>query len=591
MKKVLSVILSLIMVLCAMPAGAAFASGQSTITPGQTVEVTIDYSGDQHFITFTPQKTGEYRIVSHLGDDIVTPWCFVLDSSGETIAEDMGGDDTEGQVNPNVDITAEFNAGEEYLIVCQSTAITEPVIYYVELIEVNPSEPEIPEVSAPVISAFDITETSFSIKWEPVNGATEYLIYDISKNPAVHIDTIKENQYTFSNCTPDTEYNIRVTAANSKYSAYADYSVTTLKEEPPQEKVEPPTGFNVYARGDGGTDLYLDWDDVAGADGYRVYTNCGTGDILKGDVKNSQFTFTDLTPAWEYDAKIVAYNGAGEASAVYRICAAPAPTGNLKASVDNNTITATWDVQASHGYYIQWSTDETFTKNVSGAFINGSGSTSYTINVANAQDYYVRVRAWKWYQDSRLYSDFCEPVKPSIALTAPTGFNVYARGDGGTDLYLDWDDVAGADGYRVYTNCGPGDVFEGETKDSQFTFTDLTPAWEYDAKVVAYNETGEVSAVYRICAAPAPTDSLKASATGNTITATWVEQASHGYYIQWSTDETFTNNVSGTFINGSASTSYTINVANAQDYYVRVRAWKWYQSSRLYSDFCEPVKP
>ena len=173
------------------------------------------------------------------------------------------------------------------------------------------------------------------------------------------------------------------------------------------------------------------------------------------------------------------------------------------------------------------------------------------------------------------------------------GFNVYARGDGGTDLYLDWNDVAGADSYKVYTNCGPGDVLKGETDESKFTFTDLTPAWEYDVRVEAYagDKLLAQNTAYRICAAPAPTDSLKASATGNAITATWVEQASHGYYIQWSTDETFTNNVSGTFINGSASTSYTINVANAQDYYVRVRAWKWYQGSRLYSDFCEPVKP
>ena len=429
---------------------------------------------------------------------------------------------------------------------------------------------------------------SITVTWSKVNcngysveWATDS---DFTKNKgSAETDT---ESYTFGD-SYSKDYYVRIRAWKelSTNKFYGDYSeIIKLSDA-----LSTPTGFNVYARGDGGTDLYLDWDDVAGADGYRVYTNCGTGDILKGDVKISQFTFTDLTPAWEYDAKVVAYNETGEASAVYRICAAPAPTDSLKAGADNNTITATWVEQASHGYYIQWSTDETFTNNVSGAFINGSASTSYTINVANAQDYYVRVRAWKWYQDSRVYSDFCEPVKPSIALTAPTGFNVYARGDGGTDLYLDWDDVAGADGYRVYTNCGTGDILKGDVKNSQFTFTDLTPAWEYDAKIVAYNEEDEVSAVYRICAAPAPTDGLKASATGNAITATWVEQASHGYYIQWSTDKSFTKNVSGAFINGSGSTSYTINVANAQDYYVRVRAWKWYQDSRVYSDFCEPV--
>src|SRR5699024_3526480 len=111
-----------------------------------------------------------------------------------------------------------------------------------------------------------------------------------------------------------------------------------------------------------------------------------------------------------------------------------------------------------HGYYIQWSTDPAFAKNVNGSFITGSGSTKYTINVDNAQDYYVRVRAWKWYEGYRLYSDFSAPVKPDGVLSAPTGFNVYGRGDGGTDLYLDWDDVAGAEGYRVYNHNGSEDL-------------------------------------------------------------------------------------------------------------------------------------
>ena len=353
------------------------------------------------------------------------------------------------------------------------------------------------------------------------------------------------------------------------------------------------TGFNVYGRGDGGTDLYLEWNEVSGAEKYEVYIVSANSETLKGTVTENRFTFTDLSPAWEYDVRVKAYSG-DELIAqnhAYRVCAAPSPVQNLSVSLNGNAITASWDVQASHGYYIQWSTDPTFAKNVNGSFITGSGSTKYTINADNAQDYYVRVRAWKWYEGYRLYSDFSAPVKPAVPLSAPTGFNVYGRGDGGTDLYLDWNDVAGADGYRVYINNGKQDLLQGETTQSRYTFTELVPAWEYDVKVVAYNDVSTSEAMFRICAAPSPVNGLQAEADEDSITATWDVQASHGYYIQWSTDPAFAKNVNGSFITGSGSTKYTINVDHAQDYYVRVRAWKWYEGYRLYSDFSAPVKP
>ena len=353
------------------------------------------------------------------------------------------------------------------------------------------------------------------------------------------------------------------------------------------------TGFNVYGRGDGGTDLYLEWNKVGGADKYEVYIVSANSETLKGTVTENRFTFTDLSPAWEYDVRVKAYSGDERIAQnhTYRVCAAPSPVQNLSVSLNGNAITASWDVQASHGYYIQWSTDPTFAKNVNGSFITGSGSTKYTINADNAQDYYVRVRAWKWYEGYRLYSDFSAPVKPVVPLSAPTGFNVYGRGDGGTDLYLDWNDVAGADGYRVYINNGKQDLLQGETTQSRYTFTELVPAWEYDVKVVAYNDVSTSEAMFRICAAPSPVNGLQAEADEDSITASWDVQASHGYYIQWSTDPNFVQNVNGAFITGSGSTKYTINVDNAQDYYVRVRAWKWYEGYRLYSDFSAPVKP
>ena len=352
------------------------------------------------------------------------------------------------------------------------------------------------------------------------------------------------------------------------------------------------TGFNVYGRGDGGTDLYLEWNEVGGADKYEVYIVSANSETLKGTVTENRFTFTDLSPAWEYDVRVKAYSG-DELIAqnnTYRVCAAPSPVQNLSVSLNGNAITASWDVQASHGYYIQWSTDPTFAKNVNGSFITGSGSTKYTINADNARDYYVRVRAWKWYEGYRLYSDFSAPVKPDGVLSAPTGFNVYGRGDGGTDLYLDWDDVAGAEGYRVYIHNGSEDLLQGDTAESKFTFTELTPAWEYDVKVVAYSGDKTSEATYRVCAAPEQVENVYAVFNTEQIVGIWDPVTSHGYVFQWSKDKDFSDIEGSVSLTGTDNVYYELSVSVPTDYYIRVRAWKNYNGSYIYGDFSEPLE-
>ena len=401
----------------------------------------------------------------------------------------------------------------------------------------------------------------------------------------------------YINGSGSTSYTININGSQAYYvrvrtwknyqgsKLYSDFSAAVKSGATPSA----PTGYNVYARGNGGKSLYLEWNADPNADGYKVYIVSAGKDYLKGDVKENKFTFTDLTPSWEYDVKVVAYNDYGSASSMTTVGAAPAAPVGLEVEANENTIKATWDVASCHGYYIQWATDKNFSNVVGGEYINGSGSTSYTINADSSQSYYVRVRTWKNYQGSKLYSDFSAPVKSDATPSAPTGYNVYARGNGGKSLYLEWNASDNADGYKVYIVSGSNEYFKGETKENKFTFTDLMPSWEYNVKVVAYNDYGTASSMTTVGAAPAAPTGLEATISGNTITANWDVASCHGYYIQWATDESFNNVVGGEYINGSGSTNYTINVDGSQTYYVRVRTWKNYQGSKLYSDFSAPV--
>ncbi len=356
------------------------------------------------------------------------------------------------------------------------------------------------------------------------------------------------------------------------------------------------SGFVVTGRGNGGAALWLDWTGRGDADEYDVYDVTDGKNLLKGTVQTNQFVFTDLTPAWEYDIRVVAKQG-GKAVAcgTYRVCAATPVVQNFTATVTGeNTLKAEWDYAVCHGYYIQWSTDPTFTdkSQTNGAWINSTFTTSFEISTDKPSgEYYVRIRSWKNYQGSKIFSDFCEGVSPS-GLTEPRDFAVTGRGNGGTALWLDWADVKNAENYYIYDVTNGANELKGITQSSKFTFVDLNPAWEYDIKVVAKNGEDSSEATYRICAATAPVENFKASATGaNTIKATWDYAVCHGYYIQWSTDKNFKSDVHGEWVNGTFTTSFEAKTDKpASEYYVRIRSWKYYQGGKIFSDFCEPIK-
>ena len=426
-----------------------------------------------------------------------------------------------------------------------------------------------------------------------IQWSTDPTFKDKSKTNYAWISGTYNTEYSISTHDAANKYYVRVRAWKyfQEGSVYSDFC------EPAQiEGLVAPGEFAVTGRGDGGRALWLDWADVGGATEYDVYDVTNGASELKGTSETSDFTFTDLNPAWEYDIKVVAKNAFENVESIYRVCAATPVVENFKASTTGaNVIKATWDYAVCHGYYIQWSTDPTFTdkSQINGAWINNTFTTSFEISTDKpADEYYVRIRSWKYYQGSKIFSDFCEPAAPSGLIT-PQGFEVTGRGKSGTALWLDWDDVPKAESYYIYDVTNGANTLKGITQSSKFTFVDLNPAWEYDIKVVAKNGENSSEATYRICAATAPVENFKASATGaNTIKATWDYAVCHGYYIQWSTDPTFTDKsqINGAWINNTFTTSFEISTDKpASEYYVRIRSWKYYQGSKIFSDFCEPT--
>ena len=367
---------------------------------------------------------------------------------------------------------------------------------------------------------------------------------------------------------------------------------------PGTDLLERPQNIRLTARGGDGERAKIEWDAVDGADGYLVIEVTNGTENLKGETFEPSFTFTDLVPGWTYEVVVVAYNddGAFSISDIYTFGAACPTVQNLKATITGmHSIQAEWDVTTSHGYRLEWSTSADFSKDVNGTYISGTNNTSYTIKTEKPADqYYVRVRAYKLLNGSTIYGAFSEPVSLAGQLLPVTGVALTARGGDGERAKIEWNAIPGATKYEIIEITNGINRLKGETTDTNFTFTDLVPGWTYEVKVVAYNAAGESSESegYTFGAACPTVQNLKASVTDtNTIEAKWDVTTSHGYRLEWSTTSDFSKDVNGTYISGTNSTSYTIKTEKPADqYYVRVRAYKLFNDSTIYGAFTSAQK-
>lgn len=368
----------------------------------------------------------------------------------------------------------------------------------------------------------------------------------------------------------------------------------------PEKGLGKVKGFKVTGRGEAGTALWLDFDDTSSATEYRFYDVTDNVYTYIGTSETSDYVFTNLKPAWEYDIKVVASNnGNPVASGTYRICAATPPVENLAVGhSDANTVSVSWDYAVCHGYYVQWSTTPDFSSDVHGQYINGTYSTSFKFNADADKEYFVRVRSWKNYQGSYVYSDFSDALSSTLPLPA-TNIKVTGRGNGGTSIWLDWSDVYGAVSYDVYQVVQSEDsedselMLLGSSETSNININDLEAGSVYDLCIVTANENGNTSfADFTAVTATAPVEKFKTVKNDGTLyTFSWsAPDSAQGYYIQWSTDPNFARSATnGAFISGAKKSNYIVDT-NGVECYVRVRAYSLDNNGeKVYSDFSDAI--
>ena len=417
----------------------------------------------------------------------------------------------------------------------------------------NPSTPV--EPVAPTVVA-TTTETTITLTWNAVDGATEYNIYT-PDGFDTHIYGITETTYTFEDLMPGKEYCFKVSAVYPTDESNAVEVCATTKNEGSDEGGDE--GDDPNNPGEGGDDNTGDEGDDEGDDP----NNPGEGgDDNTGDEGDDEGDDNPSTPI------------------------ELAVPQNLVATATETTITLTWDaVDGATKYNI-------YTPSSFDSDVLGITETTYTFENLAEGRYCFKVSAC---EDLGYESDTAEacatvgeepgeggedpetPVDPE-----EPGDDPEEPGDNPSDPFnpatptvvatttettitLTWDAVDGATEYNIYTPSNFDSNVLGITE-TTYTFENLITGVEYCFQVSAVSLTGESDAA-RVCATPGDEEEPVAPAapvvvadtvTETTVVLTWnaVENAtSYNVYM----DTVLVANVT--------DTTYTVDSLTAETTY------------------------
>ena len=414
------------------------------------------------------------------------------------------------------------------------------------------------------IVSFGAGKNAVTIKWNAVEGATEYLVYRKGGEDAKYraIATTKNISYNDTeNIKNNTTYTYAVRAKNASgvYGWYEGKSFTYLDA----------TDITVTNVSSG---VKIAWDKVEGATEYRVYKRqAGESDWARIELTDSQvLTVTDKEirsgVEYEYVVRAVKNDCLSALSniesiryvgIVSKITLANAPTGvNVKWSA----------VDGAEKYRIYrkvtgenaWTTLKTVDANVLSFTDTGavSGKSNY---------YAVKVYTngtWGAYNSDAINYIATPQVTKTTSVV-------------GSGITLNWNAVAGAAKYRVYRYDGSKWVLLGKVTGTSFTDKNVTLGKSYKYTLKAENSSNFSSynskgwtVKYTLTT---PTVS-KVTTSSTAIKVQWgAVKGVSGYIVYRKTD-----GASGwTRLGTTTSTSYTDkNVKSGKVYYYTIKAYK-----------------
>ncbi len=423
---------------------------------------------------------------------------------------------------------------------------------------------------------------SVTLTWSSVKGADGYQIEQKSGSSWKSLNSkYTKTSYTIEKLDSATTYTFRVRAYDKKL-----VSTDTSKEWTEVKAITAPDKVSgVKVTNYSGTALKISWSKVTGADGYQVYRSTNGKKWSKvASTTSTSYVNKNLSYNKAYQYKVRAYVKDGStvygaySSVVKKTTAIPAPA-NFKISKSSyNYITLSWDkVDGAKDYQIQKSTD-----GKKWSDLKTTTSTSFKDSKANVgSTYYYRIRTRQVISKKTKASPYSSVVSKKLALGA---VDLKIGAVGRDNVTLEWDAIAGAEGYQVYYNTTSSTKgwTKGSTvkKSTTTTIKGLAEGKKYYFWVRAFREVssknvyGSYGTANATVGLATVTNLFVVDTTDTTVSLKWdsVKDAT-GYKVYYSKD-----GAKEVGVNFSTNSGTITKLSSTSDYTFRVKAYAKYKS-------------
>ena len=230
-----------------------------------------------------------------------------------------------------------------------------------------------------------------------------------------------------------------------------------------------------------------------------------------------------------------------------------------------------------------------------------TGTAFVVKNLSSASNYSFRVRAYKAVDKVNYYGAYSSAVKHA---TKPAKVTELKSASSTTSINLSWKRQAGATRYQVYKYSATKNkyVFYKELTSANSTslkVTSLKPNTPYGFKVRAIKDAaegetliGEFSSILKTATRPEePKIKTAYSPSSKKIKVTYSKVSCNGYQVRWSTTKDFSSNYKSVYVTSPSSLTKTVTAAQSKKaYYVKVRAYRNVNGTKLYSSWSDTLR-
>ncbi len=336
------------------------------------------------------------------------------------------------------------------------------------------------------------TSSQAKVKWKKVNGAKGYqvYVYNNSKRRYDLYATTSKTSIKVKKLKSAEKYKFRVRAykKNKGKKYYGEYSYSVIAATAP-EQVK-----NLRAKDQTHNSIFIKWDKVKRATGYKVYVynNYTNKYDFKKTTSKRKITLTGMNPAKSYKIKIRAYkklNGRkyyGDYSKKIEAKTMPSKvTGAKEYDYSLNSISILWDKMSNEAIY------RVYKYNSSKKSYEYLGETKNNYFKATglkpASDYKFKVRAYVKINGEKKYGSYSKVIYAGTCPNKATGLKIGSVTT--NSLEVKWNKVKDATGYAVYVYRESYQSFRlyKTTTDTSINITGLRAAKFYKIYVEAYS--------------------------------------------------------------------------------------------------------